>query len=71
MCWDVSVSKNFPVLRVSGEGLKLRETIRSLTTKTTELETQVEDLEGVSSEKDALIERYKMEIKEGDDSMQL
>ena len=62
--WDISVSKNFPALHVSGEGLALK-------TKTTELEAQVKVLEGVSSEKDALIEKYKMEIKEGDDLMQL
>ena len=42
-----------------------------LKTKTTEQKAQVKDLESVSSEKDTLIEKYKMEIKEGDDLMPL
>ena len=59
------------MLHISGEGVELRVANKSLKTKTMELEAQVKDLEGISSEKDTLIEKYKMEIKEGDDLMPL
>ena len=48
----------------------LRQTNESLQSQNTKLEAQVLDLEGTSAEKEALIAKYKMEIKEGDDLMQ-
>ena len=51
---------------ISGESFKLRQTTKSLEHKIMELEGQVQNLEQTTSEKDTLIEKYKMEIKEGE-----
>ena len=61
--WYISVSKGFPY--ISGESFELNETNNSLEKKIMELEAQAQILERTSSEKDALIEKYKMETKEG------
>ena len=49
----------------SGESFELTQNTKSLEHKIMELEGQVQNLEQTSSEKDTLIEKYKIEIKEG------
>ena len=51
---------------ISGETFELKETNKSLENKIMELEVQVQSLDMISSEKDTLIEKYKMETKEGE-----
>ena len=63
MYWYISVIKGFPY--ISGESFELKKTNKSLEKKIMELEAQAEILERTSSEKDTLIEKYKMETKEG------
>ena len=50
---------------ISGESFELKQTNKSLESKIMELEAQVQNLDMISSEKDTLIEKYKVETKEG------
>ena len=50
----------------SGESFESRQTSKFFENKVMELEGQVQNFERISSEKDTLIEKYKMETKEGE-----
>ena len=54
------------VLWLAGESSGLKQTIKSLESRIMELEDQVQELDKASSEKDTLIEKYKIEYKEGE-----
>ena len=51
---------------LTGEGNDPKKTNNFLENKVIELEEQVQQLEKISSEKDTLIEKYKIEYKEGE-----
>ena len=52
-------------LCLAGERYGLKKTIKSLENRNMELEEQVHELDKVSSEKDFVIEQYKIQYKEG------
>ena len=53
-------------LLLAGESYGLKQTINSLESRNMKLEEQVQDLDKAFSEKDTLIEKYKVEYKEGE-----
>ena len=59
------MSAKIPIC-ISGESFELKQTNKSLEKKIMELEAKVQNLDMISLEKDTLIEKYNMEIKEGE-----
>ena len=50
---------------IAGESYGLKKTNKSLESRNMELDEQAQELHKVSSEKDTLIEKYKIEYQEG------
>ena len=62
-----SIFKCQPIFSwLAGESDDLKQTIKSLESRNMELEDKVQRLDKASSEKDTLIEKYKIEYKEGE-----